>query len=240
MPFRLPKDSTWLWKFLWTLAWLLRPFSCKLRIEGLENIPKEEGFVLSSNHTMGPDYVVLGLVSPRQIHFLAKSEIFDTHIVLRKLMSNIGGIPVERGKHDVAAFQIAVDVVKAGKILGMFPEGTRSRTGQLQSGKSGAVRIAKAAGAPVVPTVVLNSQALIPGLSKWKKPTVTIRFGPPIRYEETANDQTENDVATLSSQVDEMMIAIAKMLPPGERGVYEDRVHSQAPASELRDSHLPI
>lgn len=225
MPFRLPKDSTWLWKFLWTLAWLLRPFSCKLRIEGLENIPRE-GFVLSSNHTMGPDYVVLGLVSPRQIHFLAKSEIFDTHSLLRKLMSNIGGIPVERGKHDVAAFQIAVDVVKAGKILGMFPEGTRSRTGQLQSGKSGAVRIAKIAGAPLVPAVVLNSQALIPGLSRWNKPTVTIRFGPPIRYDETADDGT-----TLSSQVDEMMIAIAKMLPPGERGVYEERVHAHAPAS---------
>ena len=118
---------------------------------------------------MGPDYVALGLVSPRQIHFLAKSEIFDTHIVLCKLMSNIGGIPVERGKHDVAALQVAVDVVKAGNILGMFPEGTRSRNGQLQSGKSGAVRIAKIAGAPLVPAVVLNSEAIIPGLLQWKK-----------------------------------------------------------------------
>ncbi len=196
--------------------------------------------MLSSNHTMGPDYVVLGLVSPRQIHFLAKSEIFDTHIVLCKLMSNIGGIPIERGKHDVAAMQTAIDVVKAGNILGMFPEGTRSRTGQLQSGKSGAVRIAKAAGAPVVPTVVLNSQALIPGLLKWNKPTVTIRFGPPIRYEETANDDAANDAETLSSQVDEMMIAIAKMLPPGERGVYEERVYAEAPASRLPDEHLSV
>ena len=239
MPFRLPKDSTWLWKFLWTLAVAATPVLLQASDRGIGE-HSEGGVCLSSNHSMGPDYVVLGLVSPRQIHFLAKSEIFDTHIVLCKLMSNIGGIPIERGKHDVAAMQTAIDVVKAGNILGMFPEGTRSRTGQLQSGKSGAVRIAKAAGAPVVPTVVLNSQALIPGLLKWAKPTVTIRFGPPIRYEETANDDAANDAETLSSQVDEMMIAIAKMLPPGERGVYEGRVYAEAPASRLPDEHLSV
>ena len=105
MPYRLPKEATLLWKILWTIALILRPFSCKLRVEGLENIPEGEGLVLACNHTMGPDYVVLGLVSPRMIHFLAKSEIFNTHVLLRKLMSNIGGIPVERGKRDEAALQ---------------------------------------------------------------------------------------------------------------------------------------
>jgi 1-acyl-sn-glycerol-3-phosphate acyltransferase len=221
MPFRLPQDATWLWKFLWTLAWILRPFSCKLRIEGLENIPEGEGIVLASNHTMGPDYVVLGLVSPRQINFLAKSEIFDTHVVLCKLMSNIGGIPVERGKRDMAAFQNAVDVLKAGNILGMFPEGTRSRTGQLQSGKSGTVRIAIAAGAPVVPAVVLNSEAMIPGLRQWPKPIVTVRFGMPIRYD-GAVDNPKN----VAEQTDAMMRAIAALLPPEGRGVYADEVDS--------------
>lgn len=217
MPFRLPQDATWLWKFLWTLAWVLRPLSCKLRIEGLENIPEGEGIVLASNHTMGPDYVVLGLVSPRQINFLAKSEIFDTHILLCKLMSNIGGIPVERGKRDAAAMQVAVDVVKAGSILGMFPEGTRSRTGQLQSGKSGAVRIAIAANAPVVPAAVLNSEALIPGLLQWPKPIVTLRFGTPIRF-----DSEVDDPKSVAEQTDAMMRAIAALLPPEERGVYAE------------------
>ncbi len=223
MPYRLPKDATLLWKILWTIAWILRPFSCKLRVEGLENIPEDEGLVLACNHTMGPDYVVLGLVSPRMIHFLAKSEIFDTHVLLRKLMFNIGGIPIVRGKRDVAAMQTAVDVVKQGNILGMFPEGTRSRTGQLQAGKTGAVRIAKAAGAPVVPVAVLNSQAMIPGLRKWRKPTVVIRIAKPIRFDDDAADDPES----LAEQTDVMMRAIATLLPPEERGVYANGAYSR-------------
>jgi 1-acyl-sn-glycerol-3-phosphate acyltransferase len=219
MSYRLPKDATLLWKILWTIAWLLRPFSCKLQVEGMENMPKGGGLVLACNHTMGPDYVVLGFISQRMIHFLAKSEIFDQHDVLCKIMSNIGGIPIERGKRDEAAMKAAVDVVDRGSILGMFPEGTRSRTGQLQAGKTGAVRIALAAKAPVVPVVVLNSEALIPGLLQWPKPTVTVRIGRPIRF-----DDAGTDPASLAEQTDVMMTAIAEMLPPEQRGVYADRV----------------
>jgi 1-acyl-sn-glycerol-3-phosphate acyltransferase len=214
---KLPKDASLLWKSLWVVATVLRPLFCRLRLEGVEHVPLAGGCILTCNHTMGPDYVFLGYASPRQIYYMAKSEAFQIHPWLTKILWAAGVFPVRRGQQDLEAIEQAVRLVQAGCILGMFPEGTRSRTGQLQRGKSGAARIAMQARAPVVPAVVINSvHALKRPWWRLRRPEVIVRFGKPLYW---LNHET-NSIDAAKTFTNAIMGAMAALLPPELRGEY--------------------
>ena len=85
MQMRFPKEGTRAWKVLYVIAIIIRPFFVRLNIEGEENIPAAGGCVIACNHTLGADYVLLGYASPRQVYYMAKSEIFAFHPLLAKL-----------------------------------------------------------------------------------------------------------------------------------------------------------
>ena len=159
---RMPQDATWLWKFLYALATLLRPLFCRLRVEGQAHIPSTSGCVVACNHTMGPDYFILGYASPRQIYYMAKIELFQIHPWFSRCLELVGTFPIARGRNDTAALGAAEALLRRGQVLGMFPEGTRSHTGELRRGKSGVARLAMATKAPVVPAVVINAEAIGP------------------------------------------------------------------------------
>ncbi|RIK44094.1 MAG: 1-acyl-sn-glycerol-3-phosphate acyltransferase [Chloroflexi bacterium] len=215
---KIPQDASRLWQFFYLLVTLIKPFFCRLRVEGAEHVPPTGGCIVACNHTLGPDYVVLGYATPRQVYYMAKIEIFAWHPLLTKLFEAVGTFPVHRGKGDVTAIQSAVDVVRAGHVLGMFPEGTRSRTGKLNRGKSGVARIAMMAQAPVVPAVVINSAQILPSLFKLRRrPEVIVRFGPPITVTGNPDDPNEARCNT-----DCIMFALAALLPPDLRGVYRE------------------
>jgi 1-acyl-sn-glycerol-3-phosphate acyltransferase len=162
--------------------------------------------------------VVLGYSSPRQIYYMAKAEIFAIHPLLAKLVTGAGAFPVQRGKGDTQAIEQAVAIVKAGKIVGMFPEGTRSRGGGLRRAKSGAARIALGAGAPIVPVAVINGDTILSDFFKLqRRPRVTVRFGPPLTPAGSAGDQQDTQRLTTA-----IMLAIAELLPPEQRGYYAD------------------
>ncbi len=211
-----PRDASSVWKFLHRLITLLKPLFCKLKIEGGQNVPEQAGCILACNHTYGPDFIVLGYASPRQVYYMAKMEIFGWHPLLTKLLVTAGVFPVRRGQSDKGAIMAAVDLVRTGKVVGMFPEGTRSHSGALQRGRSGAARIAMAAQVPVVPVVVLNSQAILHKLGRrLQVPEVVVRFGPPIYVTGDPNDsQTVHDNTT------QIMLTLAALLPTELRGVY--------------------
>ena len=109
---RFPKEGTRAWKVLYVIAIIIRPFFVRLNIEGEENIPTTGGCVIACNHTLGADYVLLGYASPRQVYYMAKSEIFAFHPVLAKLVASAGAFPVQRGKGDTQAVDqaVAIDV----------------------------------------------------------------------------------------------------------------------------------
>jgi 1-acyl-sn-glycerol-3-phosphate acyltransferase len=214
----LPRDASFLWKFLHTLARLIRPLLCKLCIEGVEHVPTQGGCVLVCNHTLGPDYIVLGYASPRQVYFMAKMEIFGWHPLLTKLFINAGVFPVRRGQSDLGAISSAVELLNSGHVVGMYPEGTRSLTGVLQRGKTGAARIAMQAQAPVVPVVVLHAEQILHGLGRrLHRPEVSVRFGPPLSV---MGDPS--DALAARDNTDKIMRAIAALLPPELRGEYSD------------------
>lgn len=224
---RWPKESTLGWKILYIVAIVIKPFFLRLRVEGEENMPSAGGCLLACNHSLGADYVVLGYASPRQVYYMAKAEIFEINSLLSRIVLSSGAFPVRRGQGDMNAVEQAVKIVKAGHVVGMFPEGTRSRNGGLRRAKVGTARIALAAGVPIVPAVVINGETILGDLFKLqRRPLVTVRFGKPIDASLYANTPEEAQKLTK-----EMMLSIAELLPPERRGYYAD-----AAALSLEDS----
>lgn len=186
-----PRDAVWVWKVIHLFITLMRPLFCRLHIEGRDNIPRQGGYVLTCNHTMGPDFFVVGYASPHQVYFMAKQELFEINPLLTWIFNQCGVFPIRRGETDWGAVNHAIDLVKSGRVLGMFPEGTRSRSGKLQRGRSGAARIAIQAQAPVVPAYVSNAAPIF-HRSNWlsfkQRAAVTVRFGLPLLPPADPND----------------------------------------------------
>jgi 1-acyl-sn-glycerol-3-phosphate acyltransferase len=135
----------------------------RLRAQGLENLP-EEGFVLAANHTSNLDPWPLGLplFPERQLRFMAKNELFNP--VLGPILNAGGAFRVRRGERDMEAIRTAVELVRSGEVVVMFPEGTRQRKGLRKKFKprahSGAARIALMSKAPLVPAAIAGADRL--------------------------------------------------------------------------------
>jgi 1-acyl-sn-glycerol-3-phosphate acyltransferase len=153
-----------LYLFIGAVSWPVVMGLYRLRARGLEHLP-EGGFVLAANHTSNFDPWPLGLPlwPRRQLRFMAKSELFNP--MLTPLLRACGAFRVRRGESDVEAMRTAVDLVRSGEIVVMFPEGTRKRKGlrkkHVARAHTGAARIAINAGAPLVPAAIAGTDRLL-------------------------------------------------------------------------------
>jgi 1-acyl-sn-glycerol-3-phosphate acyltransferase len=144
---------------IWVARALFAAEGLKFTISGAENIPASGGAVLMINHLSYFDFAYAGLAalpSKRLVRFMAKDEVFR-HKLSGPLMRGMHHIPVDRTA-GAASFRAAVTALKAGEIVGVFPEATISRSFELKGFKSGAVRMAQAAEVPVLPMIVWGSQ----------------------------------------------------------------------------------
>jgi 1-acyl-sn-glycerol-3-phosphate acyltransferase len=215
----IPKFRSKLWMGMWWFVSLFRPLVCKLRVEGQEHVPMTSGAVVACNHTVGADFAFLAYCSPRELKYMTKAEAFTWNPLLSWLLRSGGAFPVRRGQSDQAAIDTAVDLARAGSLIAMFPEGTRSRSQTLMRARSGAARIALAAGVPIVPTVVIGAPAVMKRRT-WRRPEVTVRFGLPVVW------SNGDDMDAARVYIDTVMVAIAEMLPPEQRGVYANGIPS--------------
>jgi len=189
-------------------------------VEGVENVPRKGGVVLACNHPGGMDSFVLGFASPRQVYYMAKRELFNVHPVMTFLLYRIGAFPINRGARDTEAIEYSVELLKQGRVLGMFPEGTRNRGKPMRRGKSGAVRIAIDAGVPVVPVAVLGIPHLHKNwLNPFKRTQLSVQFGQPMLFPAG----TMEDVQEYTTEI---MLEVARMMPPDLRGHYGEAVAS--------------
>jgi 1-acyl-sn-glycerol-3-phosphate acyltransferase len=170
------------------------------RVEGLENIPADGAAILASNHLSFCDSLFLPVAVPRRVTFLAKAEYFTTPgfkgWLSRTFMSAIGQVPIDRDDPDAAraAMNTGVRLLKAGALLGIYPEGTRSPDGRLYRGKTGVARMALQAQVVVVPCAMINTEKMQPTGRKIPRlrPRPGIRIGAPLdfsRYEGMAGDR---------------------------------------------------
>ncbi len=148
-----------------------------LKIYGRENIPKTGGFILAPNHISYYDPPFVGSCVNRPIHFFAKYELFKNRL-FASILRRINSIPVKRGTIDRQALKIAIEVIKQGSGLTVFPEGTRSKTDKLLKAKPGLGLIARQAECPIVPAYIINSNRLKSCL--FRKNRVCISFGKPL------------------------------------------------------------
>ncbi|MET0419247.1 MAG: lysophospholipid acyltransferase family protein [Actinoplanes sp.] len=184
-------------------------------VEGLDHIPRTGGAVFAGNHLSVADELFLGSVVPRHLAFWAKSEYFDGTGIsgwfTRSLLNGLGAIRVERGggRAALTAFDGAIPVLKAGDAVAVYPEGTRSPDGRLYRGRTGAARLAVAAGVPIIPVGMLGTDKVQPIGQPYPMPfrgKVTIRFGKPIETAGRADDRT-----SLRALTDELMAEIQKL-----------------------------
>ena len=181
---------------------VLFPFY-KIEAEYACELPQNEGFILASNHVSDMDPVMFGMVFPKQIQYMAKEELFRVP-VLSLIIRKLGAFPVARGKGDQGAIENAVNVVKNGGVLGIYPEGTRYTDGKLHRAKSGAVLVASKTGGDILPACVLY------GKRHFLRRHVTIKFGKMIPNEELAvKEQTKTELRAANKR---MMCAIAELM----------------------------
>jgi len=155
---------------------------CRLRVLGQEHIPKQGPAVVTANHLSMLDPFLVGytLGTPHPVAFMAKQELFKVPIV-GYAIGQWGAFPVDRSRKDASSLRTALAVLKEGEVLGMFPEGTRSTTGELQELRTGALRLALRTRAPLVPVGIEGTDRSLRPHSRWPRPAkITVTYGPPL------------------------------------------------------------
>jgi 1-acyl-sn-glycerol-3-phosphate acyltransferase len=170
-------------------------------VEGLENFPSEGPVIVVANHVSYWDPVLIGSALPRQVFFMAKKELFSIPVLGFSLKS-WGVFPVDRSRPDRGAIKRALDLLKQGQVVVVFPEGTRSKTGSLLPPSTGAAYFATRTGAPVCPAAIIT----VRGASSWGLwPRLSLRIGPCISF---SGDRKQD----LDSVAGQMMLEIQQLL----------------------------
>jgi len=199
----------------WILKVVLTPIiriCVRVKVEGREHVPRRGAVILASNHRSFLDSIFIPLVVHRRVTFVAKAEYFDEPKTAWFFRS-CGQIPIRRegGSASERALASATDVLRKGKVFGIYPEGTRTRDGLLHRGHTGVARLALANNVPIVPLGLIGTDEVQPIDSRLPKlfRHVTIRFGEPIDPARYAG--RENDRMALRELTDEVMYEITQL-----------------------------
>ncbi len=166
------------------MANLFLRLTLRFRVFGQENIPKRGAFIFAGNHVSNLDPVIMGSVCTRKASFFAKEELFQNKI-LGWWLKGCWAFPVRRGKGDRAALKQALHLLRSGRPLIFFPQGTRVRPGEEDHVFPGAGFLVSKTKVPVVPVYISGSdQALLPGTKKIRRFPVNVYIGEPIFFEE--------------------------------------------------------
>jgi 1-acyl-sn-glycerol-3-phosphate acyltransferase len=197
-------------------------------VTGLDHVPRTGAVLLASNHLSFADSLVIPIVAPRKVHFLAKSDYFAGGGIKGTLQKawfeGMGMLPVDRDdpRAAIASLDTALQVLGRGDAFGLYPEGTRSRDGRIYRGRTGVAHLALTAGVPVVPVGITGTEQLQPVGSRFPRVVpVTVAFGKPIqvagRYDGVPLGKARRELT------DEIMRAIQAMTGQEEAGIYNER-----------------
>jgi len=181
-----------MYHFLRKNAFFLFKILFEVEIKGIENIPKEGSVIIASNHISNFDPLFVAFPVERQIRFMAKKEIFNFPFI-GKLVKSLGSFPVNRGGGDREAIRTSLEILRNNEILGIFPEGTRNKSGTLGKGHTGVGIFALKSKAVVIPVGIKSSFKLFS--------TVEISYGNPVNlthlYKERQSTEDVNEATKL-------------------------------------------
>jgi len=202
-------------------------------VRGLENVPKNGAVILASNHLSFIDSVFLPLVMERPMVFLAKSEYFTGKglkgWLTRVFFNGAGMLPIDRsgGKASEASLNTGLRVLAEGKVLGIYPEGTRSPDGRMYRGRTGVARMILEAHVPVVPVAMIDTEKVMPiGRKLPKVRRVGVVFGEPLDF--SRFEGLEGDRFILRSITDEIMYELNRLSGQEYVDVYATSVKEKA------------
>lgn len=171
------------------------------RVEGAERVPREGGVLLVANHASYLDPPLLGSAAPRPVHFMAKADLFKIP-VLSWVLPKVKAFPVRRGAADRNAVRTAIDLLRQGEVVGIFPEGTRTRTGELLPPQRGAGLIALKAEVPVVPVALIGTFRpfrIVRGIPRMNR--FVVRFGEPIDLTPYLQSEAKDSVDRINERM---------------------------------------
>ena len=149
---------------------------------GRENVPRKGGCIVVSNHISYLDPPLMGCTIPRLGHFMAKSDLWQNKF-LAWIMPKLNVYPIQKGKPDLASIRYTLEKLESGYPVGLFPEGTRSKSGRLLPGEPGVALLIKKSGVPVVPMVIIGANKMLPvGAKRIYRARLKTVFGDPIFF----------------------------------------------------------
>lgn len=166
----------------------------RLDIQGRENVPETGAVIIASNHRAHVDPPYISSVTDRQIFYMAKEELFTSNKLMRRFIERLGAFPVRRGEADRPAIRFTLNLLKEGRVVCIFPEGTRSFDTTLLPPEKGFALIAKQSGAAIVPVAIENTQHVLPkGTVFMHRSPVSMTIGKPVTAQEIL-DSYDGDV----------------------------------------------
>ncbi|MDP9223927.1 MAG: 1-acyl-sn-glycerol-3-phosphate acyltransferase [Actinomycetota bacterium] len=201
----------------WIFKGILKPlllWTYDLRVEGLENVPRKGPAIIAANHLSFLDSFFIPLmIKRRKVTYLAKADYFNSWKTAW-FFRMVGQIPIERDDRSQAreALLAGVEVLNAGNLLGIYPEGTRSPDGKLYRGRTGVARLALAAGVPVVPCGLAGTQEVMPKNAKLphlRHVTIVVQFGQPLEFPQFAGKARDRNV--LRTVTDDIMDEVVRL-----------------------------
>jgi 1-acyl-sn-glycerol-3-phosphate acyltransferase len=229
--------------FYWVVKAILGPI---LRVvfrpwaEGLENVPRTGPAIIASNHLSFSDHFFGPLPLPRRVTFLAKAEYFTgtglKGLVSKAFFHGVGQIPVDRsgGRASERALKTGLRVLGDGKLLGIYPEGTRTPDGRLYRGKTGVARLALESRAPVIPCAMVGTFELQPPGRIWPRLRIRpgVRFGRPLDF--SRYHGMETDRLVLRAVTDEIVYALMKLSGQEYVDIYAQQAKAEQQAARKR------
>ena len=172
----------------WSIFYIIFTFVYRRKVSGTGNLPKTGSFILASNHQSYADPPLVGTSINKPIHYIAKKELFKIPL-FGWILKQGNAFPVDRGSGDVGAFKNAMEILKRGESVLVFPEGTRYKPGKIRKPKNGAAMLSVLTGSPVVPVAVINSDKMF----MFKR--LKVRFGMPMKFD------TKEDYDSITNKI---------------------------------------
>ena len=191
------------YKFFKALCRIWYGIIFRTQVIGAENIPKSGAFILAANHVSNWDPPFLGTFIEREVCYMGKEELFKNP-VMAWICRHLYVFPVKRGAADKTAIKTAVNILRDGKCLGIFPEGTRSKTGKLGKAEAGVSLIAAMTKAPIIPAAIVDTEKIFSRAVKF--PRLAVVYGTPMKFSGSTKDK-----AALENFAQDIMNEIAKL-----------------------------
>jgi len=194
-----------------SILWLFFKICFRYKVRYAQNVPRKKGpFIIASNHLSFLDPAAAGCITNRWVCFLAREDLFKNKI-FGWWARQVGVIPIKRGRLDLSAIKGSLDRLRNGRIVALFPEGTRSKDGAIQDPKAGVGYLAVKAGVPVVPVLIKGSDLALPrhsGMIRFKP--IEVRVAQPVEPKMFLDKDGKYDYQALSSEVMKRIRALSE------------------------------